>query len=162
MGKTYFYGKIVSMFGKIKGGKGMNGMMKYMMMSEMMKGNGGNNNSMSSMLPMMMFMNGGMGDMFDGMFDFEEEEERRYKIIFSGVVQGVGFRYEVWLLAEKIGITGFAENLPNGNVLVEAQGPKNKLLYLVEHMRKIPRIYIEDVEIDEIEMKDETCFVPIY
>ena len=56
MGKTYFYGKIVSMFGKIKGGKGMNGMMKYMMMSEMMKGNGGNNNSMSSMLPMMMFM----------------------------------------------------------------------------------------------------------
>ena len=77
MGKTYFYGKIVSMFGKIKGGKGMNGMMKYMMMSEMMKGNGGNNNSMSSMLPMMMFMNGGMGDMFDGMFDFDEEEDEK-------------------------------------------------------------------------------------
>lgn len=79
MGKTYFYGKIVSMFGKIKGGKGMNGMMKYMMMSEMMKGNSGNNNSMSSMLPMMMFMNGGMGDMFEGMFDFEEEEEKEEK-----------------------------------------------------------------------------------
>ena len=77
MGKTYFYGKIVSMFGKIKGGKGMNGMMKYMMMSEMMKGNGGNNNSMFSMLPMMMFMNGGMGDMFEGMFDFDEEEDEK-------------------------------------------------------------------------------------
>lgn len=77
MGKTYFYGKIVSMFGKIKGGKGMNGMMKYMMMSEMMKGNSGNNNSMSSMLPMMMFMNGGMGDMFEGMFDFDEEEDEK-------------------------------------------------------------------------------------
>lgn len=77
MGKTYFYGKIVSMFGKIKGGKGMNGMMKYMVMSEMMKGNSGNNNSMSSMLPMMMFMNGGMGDMFDGMFDFDEEEDEK-------------------------------------------------------------------------------------
>ena len=77
MGKTYFYGKIVSMFGKIKGGKGMNGMMKYMMMSEMMKGNGGNNNAMSSMLPMMMFMNGGMGDMFEGMFDFDEEEDEK-------------------------------------------------------------------------------------
>lgn len=75
-GKTYFYGKIVSMFGKVKGGKGMKGMMKYMMMSEMMKG--GNNNS-NSMLPMMMFMNGGMGDMFDGMFDFEEEEEKEEK-----------------------------------------------------------------------------------
>ena len=77
MGKTYFYGKIVSMFGKIKGGMGMNGMTKYMMMSEMMKGNGGNNNSMSSMLPMMMFMNGGMGDMFEGMFDFDEEEDEK-------------------------------------------------------------------------------------
>lgn len=75
MGKTYFYGKIVSMFGKIKGGKGMNGMMKYMMMSEMMKGNGNGNNSMSAMLPMMMLMNGGMGDMFEGMFDMEEDEK---------------------------------------------------------------------------------------
>lgn len=74
MGKTYFYGKIVSMFGKIKGGKGMSGMMKYMMMSEMMKGNSGNS-SMSSMLPMMMMMNGGMGDMFEGMFDFGDEEK---------------------------------------------------------------------------------------
>ena len=79
MGKTYFYGKIVSMFGKIKGGKGMNGMMKYMMMSEMMKGNGNGNNSMSAMLPMMMMMNGGMGDMFEGMFDFGEEEEKENK-----------------------------------------------------------------------------------
>ena len=76
MGKTYFYGKIVSMFGKIKGGKGMNGMMKYIMMSEMLKGNGGNN-SMTSMLPMMMLMNGGMGDMFEGMFDMEEEKDEK-------------------------------------------------------------------------------------
>ena len=37
MGNTYFYGKIVSMFGKgFSGGKkGMNKMMKYMLMSEM-------------------------------------------------------------------------------------------------------------------------------
>ena len=81
MGKQYFYGKIVSMFGNVMNSKnGMNNMMKYMMMSEMFKGGnsfGGNN----SVLPMMMFMNGGMGNMFDGMFDFgndataEEEKE---------------------------------------------------------------------------------------
>lgn len=77
-GRTYFYGKIVSMFGKVKGGKGMKGMMKYMMMSEMMKG--GNNSNMGSMLPMMMLMNGGgMEDMFGDMFDFEEEEEKEEK-----------------------------------------------------------------------------------
>lgn len=70
MGKQYFYGKIVSMFGNMmtKDG-GMNNMMKYMMMSEMMKGNGGNN-----MLPMIMMMNGG-GTLFDGMFDEPTESE---------------------------------------------------------------------------------------
>ena len=72
-GKTYFYGKIVSMFGQVKGGKGMKGMMKYMMLSEMMKGGNGNNNSM---LPMMMLMNGGgMEEMFGGLFDMEEDEK---------------------------------------------------------------------------------------
>ena len=79
-GRTYFYGKIVSMFGKVKGDKGMKGMMKYMMLSEMLKGNGGNNSNMGSMLPMMMLMNGGgMEDMFGDMFDFEEEEEKEEK-----------------------------------------------------------------------------------
>lgn len=79
MGNTYFYGKIVSMFGNdFKGGKsGMNKMMKYMMMSEMMKGTGGVDKfgmSNNSMLPMMLMMGGGFNDMFDGMFDFDEDE----------------------------------------------------------------------------------------
>ena len=75
MGNTYFYGKIVSMFGNdlMGGKKGMNKMMSYMMMSEMFKGHGSNSNSM---LPMMMFMNGGnMGGMFGDMFDFEDNDD---------------------------------------------------------------------------------------
>ena len=64
MGNTYFYGKIVSMFGNSFGKKGgMKSMMKYMMLSEMMKGNG--TSGMSNMMPMMFMMNGDMGDMFD-------------------------------------------------------------------------------------------------
>ena len=82
MGNTYFYGKIVSMFGNdFKGGKkGMNKMMSYMMMSEFMKGNNttylnGNAVNNNSMLPMMFMMSGnGFTDMFDGMFDFDEDE----------------------------------------------------------------------------------------
>lgn len=78
MGNTYFYGKIVSMFGN-GFGKSKNKMqtiMSYMMMSEMMKGNNsvpGNTNSMmgsmSAMLPFMMMNNGGSGNMFSSMFD---------------------------------------------------------------------------------------------
>lgn len=76
MGNTYFYGKIVSMFGSdlIKGKKGTNNIMKYMMLSEMMKGNSGDSgNGMSAMLPLMM-MGGNMGSIFEGMFDFDDEE----------------------------------------------------------------------------------------
>ena len=78
MGNTYFYGKIVSMFGN-GFGKSKNKMqtiMSYMMMSEMMKGNNsvpGNTNSimgsMSAMLPFMMMNNGGSGNMFQNIFD---------------------------------------------------------------------------------------------
>lgn len=76
-GKTYFYGKIVSMFGSMKE-TGMNSMMKYMVMSEMMKG--GNSNNMASMLPMMMFMqNGGIDNMFDGLFDFDDKNKDEKK-----------------------------------------------------------------------------------
>ena len=78
MGNTYFYGKIVSMFGGdlIKGKKGTNKIMQYMMLSEMMKGNSDNNsgNSMNTMLPLMM-MGGNMGSIFDGLFDFDDGEE---------------------------------------------------------------------------------------
>lgn len=76
MGNTYFYGKIVSMFGS-NFGKGKKGgtekIMRYMLMSEMMKsGTGGS--QFGAMLPFMM-MNGGGGfsDMFDGLFDFGDD-----------------------------------------------------------------------------------------
>ena len=74
MGNTYLYGKIVSMFGNnfMKGKKGMDKMMSYMVMSEMMKGSNTSSNGMGSMLPMMMLMNGNnVSDMFSDMFDFD-------------------------------------------------------------------------------------------
>lgn len=82
-GRTYFYGKIVSMFGKITGNngdKGMKNMMKYFVMSEMMGKNSSGNSGMNSMLPMMMFMgNNSMEDMFEGMFDFNTDSSEEKK-----------------------------------------------------------------------------------
>ena len=77
MGNTYFYGKIVSMFGNdiCKGKKGMNKMMQYMMMSEMMKGGTTGASNMSSMLPFMMMGGGNFGSMFDGMFDMDISDD---------------------------------------------------------------------------------------
>lgn len=89
---------------------------------------------------------------------FDEEEMRRYDIIFSGLVQGVGFRYEVWTMAQKLKLTGYVENLANGKVHAEIQGPKNRILYLVDCLKQIPRVTIENVEIDEMILKEEGSF----
>ena len=69
LGNTYFYGKIVSLFGNSFNKKsGMGNIMKMMMMSEMFKSG---SSSFGDMMPMMMMMNGGniFDDMFEGMFD---------------------------------------------------------------------------------------------
>ena len=80
MGNTYFYGKIVSMFGSNLGKdkNSANKIFKYMMISQMMNGAAGtgigtDSNPMSAMMPFMM-MSGGMGDVFDGMFDFSIDD----------------------------------------------------------------------------------------
>ena len=94
--------------------------------------------------------------------EFPPDEDRRYKIIFSGIVQGVGFRYESWLIAEKLKLTGFAENLASGDVYMEVQGPKNKIFYLIKCLKSIKRISINHKKIDELPLKEETEFKPIY
>ena len=89
---------------------------------------------------------------------FLEDEIRRYDIIFSGVVQGVGFRYETWTLAQKLGLVGYVENLPDETVHAEIQGPENKIFHLIECLKSIPRIYIEKMKIQEITIKEKTDF----
>ena len=72
MGSTYFYGKIVSMFGNsFKSGKGLGNIMKMMMFSQMMGGNQ-NNNGFGQMMAMSMLM-GNKENPFDGMFDFNTD-----------------------------------------------------------------------------------------
>lgn len=94
MGSTYFYGKVISMFGdSFKKGKGLGNVMKMMMMSQMLGGgqpanaNGGlfGGGGLGQMMAMSMFMGGG-NNPFEGMFDFnldvdaaddDEEEETK-------------------------------------------------------------------------------------
>ena len=81
MGSTYFYGKIVSMFGNsFKNGKGLGNMMKMMMFSQMMGGNNNSNNVFGQMMAMSMFM-GNKDNPFEGMFDFNFDDESDDEII---------------------------------------------------------------------------------
>lgn len=46
----------------------------------------------------------------------------RTRTIYTGRVQGVGFRASTHALAQRFPITGFVRNEPDGSVLCEAQG----------------------------------------
>lgn len=77
MGSTYFYGKLVSMFGNtFKKGKGTGNIIKMMMLSQMMGGNsnGNNGNGLGQLMAMSMFM-GNKENPFEDVFDFGFEEE---------------------------------------------------------------------------------------
>ena len=73
---------------------------------------------------------------------FEADGMRRYRIRFSGRVQKVGFRLEVYELAKRLGLTGYCRNLENGDVLAELQGEKNRIRFLVSYMESLKRIKI--------------------
>lgn len=77
---------------------------------------------------------------------FKSFEIRRYRLIFSGRVQNVGFRLEAGEIAKRLGLTGFCENLENGSVLVEVQGQFDKIKFFVAFMRSLKRIVVKKVE----------------
>ena len=52
----------------------------------------------------------------------------RRHLIFSGDVQGVGFRYHANYISQRLGVTGWVKNLYDGRVEMEAQGSEETLL----------------------------------
>ena len=54
-----------------------------------------------------------------------------YKITVKGCVQGVFYRASTKEEALKLGLKGYVRNLPNGDVLIEAEGDKEQLDKLV-------------------------------
>ncbi len=51
----------------------------------------------------------------------------RMHILYSGSVQGVGFRYTVKTVATGFEVTGTVRNLPDGRVELTAEGEKSEL-----------------------------------
>ena len=48
----------------------------------------------------------------------------RAEIIANGLVQGVGFRFYVIRIAEKLGLKGYTQNLYTGEVLTVVEGER--------------------------------------
>jgi acylphosphatase len=61
-----------------------------------------------------------------------------YRYTVLGRVQGVGYRYFVLRLADRLGVTGFARNLPDGSVEVVAEGEEAVLEELKAGLERGP------------------------
>ena len=74
----------------------------------------------------------------------------RQQLRFTGHVQGVGFRYTAYHLAQNIGITGWVYNDYDGSVLMQAQGTKEQISSLTNSLENETFIQIDNIERTEI------------
>ena len=81
-------------------------------------------------------------------------EKKRMNVVFSGRVQGVGFRATVRQLAEDFVVTGWVKNLPDGSVELEAQGTEVELEHFLEKIKVVMRGNIRQIQRNLVGVKD--------
>ncbi len=76
-------------------------------------------------------------------------EPIRRTLLFTGRVQGVGFRYATCYLARAHEVTGFVKNLPDGRVQAVIEGPKHEVERFEAAILAEMKPYIQEVSRDE-------------
>ena len=107
-------------------------------------------------------------DVMDMMTDSEKNGDfsirRRCKLwyentsFFSGDVQGVGFRYRSFYIAQSLGLAGWVENLWDGRVEMEVQGSEVSIREMLARIQQQRWINVADMEITEIPCEEERGF----
>ena len=78
-------------------------------------------------------------------------ETKRFRVRFYGRVQGVGFRYTAYHIAQSLGLTGWVQNEYDGTVLCEVQGERIDIDSFLGKISVNDRyIRIDDMDIKEI------------
>jgi acylphosphatase len=72
----------------------------------------------------------------------------RATVLFSGTVQGVGFRYTVHGIARKFAIAGYVKNLSDGRVEVVAEGLRRDIETFIGTIKSDMARYITEVHIE--------------
>jgi acylphosphatase len=70
-------------------------------------------------------------------------------IIFSGRVQGIGFRFTVLNIANQYQLTGFVRNLPDETVEMLAQGNPDDITNCIRDIQESFAGYITETTIEE-------------
>ena len=82
---------------------------------------------------------------------------RRFHI--TGKVQGVYFRHSTRVEAERLAVTGYARNLPDGSVEVVAQGPAGAVERLRQWLHQGPKMARVETVL-ELELERDTLPPP--
>ena len=85
-------------------------------------------------------------------------EKIRKHFYFSGRVQGVGFRYRSYYIAQSMGLTGWVRNLWDDRVEMEVQGSPDQINELILHLYHQRFIRIDEMQEQKIPLKDEREF----
>ena len=73
------------------------------------------------------------------------------RFLISGRVQGVGYRYFAERTAHQVGVTGWARNLDDGRVEVQANGTADRLEDFEGRLRLGPRF----ADVRSVEVREE-------
>ena len=78
----------------------------------------------------------------------------RKRIVFSGWVQGVGFRYRARHAAELLGATGWVRNEYDGSVTMEIQGTEEQIDEVIRAIGRGRYVKIENMDVRTIPVID--------
>lgn len=81
---------------------------------------------------------------------------KRAKIIVTGLVQGVGYRYFVIRQADNLSLTGYTQNLFTGEVLTEVEGEEALIHELIKQLKIGPmKSHVTNCFVEWSEYKNE-------
>ncbi len=76
-------------------------------------------------------------------------EQTAKHVIFSGEVQGVGFRYTSNRIAGRYNVAGYVRNQPDGTVEMFVQGPSADVESCLQDIQEAFAGYVRDTRIEE-------------
>jgi len=71
-------------------------------------------------------------------------------IIFTGRVQGVGFRFTAFRIANRYKLTGFVRNCPGGTVEMLAQGSSDDIAHCIRDIEESFTGYVRETKIEQV------------
>ncbi len=91
-----------------------------------------------------------------GAYGIMESMNKRLEARITGEVQGVSFRHYARQEAQRLGLSGWVANRPDGSVVLVAEGPKEKLGAFSDFLlRGSPYAHVAHVQADWHDARDE-------